>query len=252
MGPRQYSFGARRDHRLVREQRVSLRGGHSLYDLRTSQAQLRHPRSRSRSLGAAALSGSSRRRSQRRPQRLARDRRLAKNSVARRPLRRQAQCRYQAAMGPHEPRGELTGLAHQFATGISAREQSHPRYHQSGLRILSTRVTLSSRIAAAVLALGATLTGAEAGADVVAVVSAKSDIKTLTASQVADIFLGRVSHFPNGVLAVPIDLSDGSPERNKSNTKTPGRPPRQVKVYGPKIFSPGGGNRPRQYSPIST
>jgi ABC-type phosphate transport system substrate-binding protein len=110
---------------------------------------------------------------------------------------------------------------------------------------LSTHVTLLSRIAAALLALGATLTGAEAGADVVAVVSAKSDIKALTANQVADIFLGRVSRFPNGLLAVPIDRRDGSPERDQFYIKIAGKTPAQVKAYWSKIIFTGRGQPPK-------
>jgi ABC-type phosphate transport system substrate-binding protein len=102
-----------------------------------------------------------------------------------------------------------------------------------------------SRIAVALLALSATLTGTRAEADVVAVVSAKSDIKALTPNQVADIFLGRVSRFPNGVLAVPIDLRDGSPERDRFYTKIAGKSPAQVKAYWSKIIFTGRGQPPK-------
>jgi ABC-type phosphate transport system substrate-binding protein len=110
---------------------------------------------------------------------------------------------------------------------------------------LSAQVTLRSCIAIVLLALGPAPTGAGASADVVAVVSAKSAIKTLTPEQVADIFLGRVSRFPNGLLAVPIDLRDGSPERDEFYAKFTGKTPAQVKAYWSKIIFTGRGQPPK-------
>jgi hypothetical protein len=102
-----------------------------------------------------------------------------------------------------------------------------------------------SRIAIALLAISLTLTGARASADVVAVVSAKSAVRALTADQLADIFLGRVSRFPNGLLAVPIDLRDGSPERDRFYAKITGKTPAQVKAYWSKIIFTGRGQPPK-------
>jgi ABC-type phosphate transport system substrate-binding protein len=102
-----------------------------------------------------------------------------------------------------------------------------------------------SRIAVAVLSIIPTLAGGWASADVVAVVSAKSAVKDLTPTQVADIFLGRVSHFPNGLLAVPIDQRDGSPERDQFYAKITGKTPAQVKAYWSKIIFTGRGQPPK-------
>jgi ABC-type phosphate transport system substrate-binding protein len=104
---------------------------------------------------------------------------------------------------------------------------------------------LSTRIAIVLLVISPTLTGAFASADVVAVVSANSAIKALTQEQVADIFLGRVSRFPNGLVAVPIDLRDGSPERDQFYAKIAGKTPAQVKAYWSKIIFTGRGQPPR-------
>jgi ABC-type phosphate transport system substrate-binding protein len=106
-------------------------------------------------------------------------------------------------------------------------------------------VTSKSRIAIALLAIGPTFTGASAGADVVAVVSAKSAVRALTSDQLADIFLGRVSRFPNGLLAVPVDLRDGSPERDQFYAKITGKTPAQVKAYWSKIIFTGRGQPPK-------
>jgi ABC-type phosphate transport system substrate-binding protein len=110
---------------------------------------------------------------------------------------------------------------------------------------LNSPMALSRRIAIVLLAISPTLTGALASADVVAVVSAKSAVKALTSSQVADIFLGRVSRFPNGLLAVPIDLRDGSPERDQFYAKITGKTPAQVKAYWSKIIFTGRGQPPK-------
>jgi ABC-type phosphate transport system substrate-binding protein len=106
-------------------------------------------------------------------------------------------------------------------------------------------VILKSRIVIAILAISPTFTGVSAGADVVAVVSAKSAVRALTSDQLADIFLGRVSRFPNGLLAVPIDLRDGSPERDRFYAKITGKTPAQVRAYWSKIIFTGRGQPPR-------
>ena len=106
----------------------------------------------------------------------------------------------------------------------------------------------SSRIAIALLAISPSLTGAWASADVVAIVSAKSSVKTLTPNQVADIFLGRVSRFPNGLLAVPVDLRDGSAERDQFYARITGKTPAQLKAYWSKIIFTGRGQPPKAVS----
>jgi ABC-type phosphate transport system substrate-binding protein len=104
---------------------------------------------------------------------------------------------------------------------------------------------LNSRIAIALLAISPALGGAWASADVVAVVSEKSAVQSLTSDQLADIFLGRVSRFPNGLLALPIDLRDGSPERDRFYAKVTGKTPAQVKAYWSKIIFTGRGQPPK-------
>jgi ABC-type phosphate transport system substrate-binding protein len=106
-------------------------------------------------------------------------------------------------------------------------------------------VIRNSRLAIALLALSPAFTGALASADVVAVVSANSAIQSLTSDQLADIFLGRVSRFPNGLLAVPIDLRDGSPERDRFYARITGKTPAQVKAYWSKIIFTGRGQPPK-------
>jgi len=106
-------------------------------------------------------------------------------------------------------------------------------------------VIRNSRIVVLLLAISPALTGAWASADVVAIVSAKNAVRALTPDQLADIFLGRVSRFPNGLLAVPIDLREGSPERDQFYAKVTGKTPAQVKAYWSKIIFTGRGQPPK-------
>ncbi len=97
----------------------------------------------------------------------------------------------------------------------------------------------------AALALFAAAAGARAE-DVVPVVSAKSAITSLKAAQVADIFLGKTNRFPDGTPAVPIDLSEEAPERERFYSQYTGKSPAQVKAYWSKIIFTGRGQPPRQ------
>ncbi len=88
------------------------------------------------------------------------------------------------------------------------------------------------------------LCGAVVKADVVAVVSAKSLITTLSMSQVADIFSGRVIRLPNGVNAFPVDQAEGSAVRDEFYSKVVGKTPAQIKAYWSKIIFTGRGQPP--------
>jgi ABC-type phosphate transport system substrate-binding protein len=82
--------------------------------------------------------------------------------------------------------------------------------------------------------------------DVVAVVSARSSVTALNAGQVADIFLGKTSRFPDGTQAVPIDLGEDSPARDRFYAQYTGKSPAQVKAHWSKIIFTGRGQPPRQ------
>jgi ABC-type phosphate transport system substrate-binding protein len=107
--------------------------------------------------------------------------------------------------------------------------------------------TLRIRLLSALIPLVLGVADAMA-AEVVAVVSAKSPISALTANQVADIFLGKTAHFPDGTPAVPIDLSEDSSERDKFYTQFTGKSAAQVKAHWSKIIFTGRGQPPRQAS----
>lgn len=94
------------------------------------------------------------------------------------------------------------------------------------------------------IGLALSLAAAPAVADVVAVVSIKSAVTVLSKSQLADIFLGRASRFPNGVPAVPIDQADGSAVRAEFYAKLDGKSAAQLKAYWSKIIFTGRGQPP--------
>jgi ABC-type phosphate transport system substrate-binding protein len=82
-------------------------------------------------------------------------------------------------------------------------------------------------------------------ADVVAVVSSKSPITTLSKNQVMDIFLGKRTSYPDGSLAVPIDQTEGSTARDEFYNRTAGMSPAQVKAFWSKIIFTGRGQPPK-------
>jgi ABC-type phosphate transport system substrate-binding protein len=81
-------------------------------------------------------------------------------------------------------------------------------------------------------------------ADVVAVVSAKNPVATLSKNQVMDIFLGKASRFPDGSPAVPIDQIEGSEARDEFYATFAGKSPAQLKAHWSKIIFTGRGQPP--------
>jgi ABC-type phosphate transport system substrate-binding protein len=84
-----------------------------------------------------------------------------------------------------------------------------------------------------------------AGADVVTVVSARSPVTTLSKSQVADIFLGRSSRFPDGAQATPIDQPEASSVRDEFYNEVTGKSRAQLKAHWSKIIFTGRGQPPK-------
>jgi ABC-type phosphate transport system substrate-binding protein len=82
-------------------------------------------------------------------------------------------------------------------------------------------------------------------ADEVTVVSARSTVTTLSKSQVADIFLGKTTRFPDGSPALPIDQAEGTPARDEFYTRMTGKSAAQMKAYWSKIIFTGRGQPPK-------
>jgi len=106
-----------------------------------------------------------------------------------------------------------------------------------------------NRIRLTVFGLALSLKLAAAGnADVVAVVSSKCAVSTLSKDQITDIFLGKATRFPGGAPAVPIDQLEGSPARDEFYATFANKSPAQVKAHWTKIIFTGRGQPPKSVS----
>jgi ABC-type phosphate transport system substrate-binding protein len=105
-----------------------------------------------------------------------------------------------------------------------------------------------ARVELAAFALTLTLAGNTAMGEVVAVVSSTSAVTTLSKAQVTDIFLGKISRFPNGTQAIPIDQAEGSTARNEFYATYAGKSPAQIKAHWAKIIFTGRGQPPKTLS----
>ena len=101
---------------------------------------------------------------------------------------------------------------------------------------------LARAIVGCTLGVAANLVSAE----VVVVVSAKSGASAVTASQAADIFLGKSKEIPGGGAVTPIDQKEGSAIRDEFYTKVAGKSAAQVKAYWSKIIFSGKGQPPKE------
>ncbi|MCP2073135.1 UNVERIFIED_ORG: ABC-type phosphate transport system substrate-binding protein [Pseudomonas lini] len=85
-------------------------------------------------------------------------------------------------------------------------------------------------------------------ADVVVVVATSNPVKTLARNQVADIFLGKTSRFPDGGQAVPIDQTEDSTTRDEFYSTFTGKSASQLKAHWSKIIFTGRGQPPQAVS----
>jgi len=101
-------------------------------------------------------------------------------------------------------------------------------------------------VGATVLGVAFCLGARSATAGVVAVVSAANPVAALSKNQVVDIFLGRVSRFPDGTTAVPVDQAECSPARDEFYLEFAGKSPAQLKAHWSKIIFTGRGQPPKE------
>ena len=105
------------------------------------------------------------------------------------------------------------------------------------------------RVRLTLIALALSLSASAAAlADVVAVVSSTSSVMMLNRTQIADIFLGRTTRFPDGSPAVPIDQTEGTLVRDEFYTKFVGKSAAQIKAHWSKIIFTGRGQPPKAVS----
>jgi ABC-type phosphate transport system substrate-binding protein len=104
------------------------------------------------------------------------------------------------------------------------------------------------RIGFVIIGLILSLCVGMASAEMVAVVSARNPVTTLSKNQVVDIFLGKAGRFPDGSQAMPIDQVEGSVARDEFYLKFAGKSPAQLKAHWSKIIFTGRGQPPRVVS----
>jgi ABC-type phosphate transport system substrate-binding protein len=85
---------------------------------------------------------------------------------------------------------------------------------------------------------------ASAHAEVVVIVSAKSNVTSLTAEQTARIFLGKTTRFPNGDPAFPIDQAESRAVRDEFYSKVAHKDATQLSAYWAKVIFTGQGRPP--------
>jgi ABC-type phosphate transport system substrate-binding protein len=100
----------------------------------------------------------------------------------------------------------------------------------------------------ALFVLTLSLAAGAAVADVVTVVSSASVVTSLSKAQVTDIFLGKVSRFPDGTQAVPVDQEEGSSARDEFYLAYAGKSAAQMKSHWAKIIFTGRGQPPKTVS----
>ena len=96
-------------------------------------------------------------------------------------------------------------------------------------------------------ALGAPGAQARAG-ELVVVVSAHNPVASLRAEQVADMFLGEATRFPDGAEVQALDQPLNTPLRNEFYQKVASRTPALMKAYWTKRIFTGRGQPPRELS----
>jgi ABC-type phosphate transport system substrate-binding protein len=87
---------------------------------------------------------------------------------------------------------------------------------------------------------------AAAELEIVAVVSAESEITKLTTDEVVDIFLGKLRRLPGGGRPVPLDQPESSAARDQFYQRFAGKSAAQVKAHWTKVIFTGRGQPPAQ------
>jgi ABC-type phosphate transport system substrate-binding protein len=83
-------------------------------------------------------------------------------------------------------------------------------------------------------------------AEVLVVVGMKNNLTALTKIQVKDVFLGRITSFPNGNAAIPIDQPENLSLREEFYLKVTSQTAAQVKAHWAKLYFTGRGVPPKE------
>lgn len=95
----------------------------------------------------------------------------------------------------------------------------------------------------------ALLLGAQVqAADIVVIANAQNPVAELGKKQVVDLFMGRVSSFPDGIPANTLDLRPGTPLRADFYRRLTGKSEAQVDAYWATLVFAGRMSPPKQFS----
>ena len=83
---------------------------------------------------------------------------------------------------------------------------------------------------------------------IVVVVSTNSPVAKLDKEQVANLFLGKSSSFPDGSNAVPIEQTDSTPAHEEFHKSVTEKSASQLKSYWSKMIFSGKGTAPKEVS----
>ncbi len=90
------------------------------------------------------------------------------------------------------------------------------------------------------------LTAYSTQAEIVVVMSAKSNVNNLSKDNVSAIFLGKTSTLPDGNQAVPIEQVDGQEAYKEFHSIVTEKSDSQLNAYWAKMVFSGKGNPPRE------
>lgn len=85
-------------------------------------------------------------------------------------------------------------------------------------------------------------------ADILVIVNAQNPVSALEKKQVVDLFMGRVSAFPDGGAAQTLDLKTGSPLRADFYKRLTGKSEAQVDAYWATLVFAGRMSPPKQFT----
>jgi ABC-type phosphate transport system substrate-binding protein len=90
-----------------------------------------------------------------------------------------------------------------------------------------------------------------AEAELIVIVNVKNPATSLSAEQVAQLFLGKTTTFPDGAPATALNLGEGTAARDEFYGKVADKNPGQVKAYWAKQMFSGKGSPPKEFATAS-
>ena len=73
-------------------------------------------------------------------------------------------------------------------------------------------------------------------------------VDSITSTEAADIFLGKLTKLPDGTRVTVIEHKDGDPVKDEFYEKVVGKTPSQLKAYWAKLVFTGEGVPPKEYA----